>query len=458
MTDAISIFGAIIAGYVMHGLAAGFTARAATLSAIVALVWVGSVRLPPGSIHQIVNDKMREFRRLATASLMIFGSLALVSIVLQVAYPRDLLLSTLPVGFVALVVTRLVWANCVVRCRLSGAFKTNVLVVGGMQAGIELAEAFENDISSEYELVGIRHLGRFDREHDDLILHGRRIPVFGDEQTIVDAARKTGATGVVVVSTEQLGSQTLQKLIWDLDEIDARVIVAPGVSDVASPRMSVRPVAGTPLVIVDRPQYASARTMGKAIFDRVFAVFALVAFSPLMIVTAVAIKLESRGPVFYRSERMGIHGRPFQMIKYRSMVENADQQVYSLIDASGGSREQLLFKMHNDPRITRVGRVIRKLSIDELPQLFNVLTGEMSIVGPRPPLAREVAVYTSEMSRRLLVRPGVTGLWQVSGRSNLSVEQSMQLDLYYVDNWSMSFDLAIIAKTVRAVLSGSGAY
>ncbi len=178
--------------------------------------------------------------------------------------------------------------------------------------------------------------------------------------------------------------------------------------------------------------------------------------SPILLVLAVVVKMSSPGPVFYRSERIGLNGRPFRMLKFRSMVVDAEAQRSALMDANEGSG--LLFKLRSDPRVTPVGRWMRRFSLDELPQLFNVLQGHMSVVGPRPPLPVEVAEYTSELHRRLMVKPGITGLWQVSGRSDLSWEESVRLDLYYVENWSMVQDLMIALRTVRAVLSSHGAY
>ena len=170
----------------------------------------------------------------------------------------------------------------------------------------------------------------------------------------------------------------------------------------------------------------------------------------------MAIKLTSRGPVFYAAERIGIDGRPFSMLKFRSMVVDADKHLDELLAAN--ESDGVLFKIRNDPRVTPVGRILRRFSIDELPQFINVLKREMSVVGPRPPLRREVEAYDCDVLRRLLVKPGITGLWQVSGRADLSWNQAVRLDLSYVDNWSMTSDLLIIAKTVGAVLRRSGAY
>jgi exopolysaccharide biosynthesis polyprenyl glycosylphosphotransferase len=217
------------------------------------------------------------------------------------------------------------------------------------------------------------------------------------------------------------------------------------------------PVAGLPLIRVDRPQYSGAKRFQKRAFDIWFATLVLVVLLPLFVLVAAAIKLTSRGPVFYLSERIGLDGKPFSIIKFRSMVADANVRLETLTafnESDGG----VLFKMRCDPRVTRVGRIIRRFSIDELPQFVNVLKRQMSVVGPRPPLRREVDTYDDHVRRRLLVRPGITGLWQVSGRSDLSWEDSVRLDLSYVENWSMLNDLLIVVKTLRVVVNGAGAY
>jgi exopolysaccharide biosynthesis polyprenyl glycosylphosphotransferase len=234
-------------------------------------------------------------------------------------------------------------------------------------------------------------------------------------------------------------------------------VVSPGVVDVAGPRLTMRPVAGLPLIHVEKPQYSGTKKLQKRAFDICVSLTVLLCALPVMLVSAIAIKLTSKGPVFYRSERIGLDGVPFDMIKFRTMVDGADSQVDELV-ARNESVGGVLFKIREDPRVTTVGRYLRRYSIDELPQFINVLRREMSVVGPRPPLRREVDTYDDQVRRRLLVLPGITGLWQVSGRSDLSWEDSVRLDLSYVENWSISNDLLIAAKTIRTVLAGSGAY
>ncbi|ELT45968.1 undecaprenylphosphate glycosylphosphotransferase [Arthrobacter nitrophenolicus] len=234
------------------------------------------------------------------------------------------------------------------------------------------------------------------------------------------------------------------------------LIMAPALTDVAGPRIHTQQVAGLPLIHVTTPTLEGGQRVAKRLFDIVVSALLILLAAPAMACVAVLVKLDSPGPILFRQERVGIEGRHFRMLKFRSMVVDAESKLQELADQNEGSGP--LFKMKNDPRITRIGGALRRFSIDELPQLFNVFSGSMSLVGPRPPLPREVEAYESDVRRRLLVKPGVTGLWQVSGRSNLSWQDSVRLDLYYVENWSLAGDLVIILRTVRAVFHSTGAY
>jgi exopolysaccharide biosynthesis polyprenyl glycosylphosphotransferase len=277
-----------------------------------------------------------------------------------------------------------------------------------------------------------------------------------DEADIM-AAVDRHAVEVVAVSTDpELAGQSLRRLSWALEQRGVELIVSPGIIEVAGPRISVRPVAGLSLLHLERPSVSGGPHLLKAVFDRVLALVLLIVLSPVMIGLAVAVKVSSPGSVLFRQRRVGRAGAEFTMLKFRSMYSDAEERLgdlYALSDGNG-----VIFKMRDDPRMTPLGRQIRRFSLDELPQLINVLRGDMSLVGPRPPLSEEVALYAADDSRRMLVKPGITGLWQVSGRSDLSWDESVRLDLRYVDNWSMTLDLLILWKTVRAVIYGAGAY
>jgi exopolysaccharide biosynthesis polyprenyl glycosylphosphotransferase len=234
------------------------------------------------------------------------------------------------------------------------------------------------------------------------------------------------------------------------------LVLAPALTDVAGPRIHTRPIAGLPLIHVESPEFSGGRKALKGLVDRMAAFFALLVLFPIFLVLATAIRVDSRGPVFFRQRRVGLGGKEFDVFKFRSMVVDADAMLATLVEKN--ETDGLLFKMRRDPRVTRVGGLLRKWSLDELPQLINVLKGDMSLVGPRPPLPSEVAWYDQDVARRLLVKPGMTGLWQVSGRSDLSWEDGLRLDLYYVENWSLAADVAILWKTVGAVVFRKGAY
>jgi len=261
---------------------------------------------------------------------------------------------------------------------------------------------------------------------------------------------------VAVLACPEMDGVALRRLAWQLERDDVELVVAPALMDVTGPRISIRPVSGLPLLHVEHPELDGGRQVVKDLFDRVMALVALVVLSPLLLVVALLIKFTSEGPVLFRQTRVGRDGREFTVLKFRTMVVDAEARKTELLVHN--EHDGVLFKIRKDPRITPIGRKLRRYSLDELPQLINVLRGDMSLVGPRPPLPEEVARYGGDVYRRLAVKPGLTGLWQVSGRSDLSWEESVRLDLRYVDNWSLALDLLILWKTWSAVVRGSGAY
>ena len=264
---------------------------------------------------------------------------------------------------------------------------------------------------------------------------------------------------VVAVTGGGLSPRLMRALSWELADHSISLILAPALTDIAGPRIHSHPVADLPLIHVSTPRLGGFSAALKRVFDILGAALGLLVISPFMLATAIAIKLDDGGPVFFRQTRVGRENQPFTMIKFRSMVVDAEARLAELEEREGqDAGNGVLFKMKDDPRITRVGRILRAYSIDELPQLINVLLGSMSMVGPRPPLASEVERYGTDVLRRLIVKPGITGLWQVGGRSDLDWEESVRLDLYYVENWSIVQDLIIIFRTVRVVLTRDGAY
>jgi exopolysaccharide biosynthesis polyprenyl glycosylphosphotransferase len=284
----------------------------------------------------------------------------------------------------------------------------------------------------------------------------RNIAVSRGVDTLTESLTASGAQTVAVVSRHITGER-LRWLAWQMEGIDADLVVIPGLTEVAGRRLEIQQVGDLPLLHVAQPEFTGMRRVLKAAFDRTAAILALLLLSPVLVLIAVLVRLTSRGPAFFVQTRVGKDGQTFRMVKFRTMEVGAEAKLAELLPANevaGGA----LFKMRNDPRVTRIGRLMRRFSIDELPQLVNVLSGSMSFVGPRPPLPTEVAKYADSVHRRLLVKPGMTGLWQISGRSDLSSEDSVRLDLRYVEGWSLTLDMIVLMKTIQAVVRGWGAY
>ncbi|MBJ3810617.1 sugar transferase [Streptomyces flavofungini] len=286
--------------------------------------------------------------------------------------------------------------------------------------------------------------------------HLAGVPVVGLLPDVAGHVRRDGYRVVAVTPDPHWSPDRLQRLAWNLEGSDAEMVVAPVLMEVAGPRLHVDAVLGIPLLRVSMPTFTGGRRVVKAVVDRMSAVILLILFAPLMVLVGLFVLVDSRGGAFYRQRRVGKDGREFTIYKFRTMVAGADGARAALAELNEGAG--LLFKLRQDPRVTRVGAVLRRYSIDELPQLFNVLTGSMSLVGPRPPLPEESAAYGPDIRRRLLVKPGLTGLWQISGRSDLPWEEAVRLDLRYVEDWSLALDTVILWKTLRAVLQGQGAY
>lgn len=433
-----------------------FGIPAAVVSVMLAAAWLMTLRAFHTLDRRIIGAGPDEYSRLVTACLSVFGVLAMLDLLFRLNIARGFLLIALPLGTLCLLIERWCWRRRLTRQRERAHHLEKLLIVGSVQASTPLVKRFLGAPSLGYDVMGVCLPPSRRGTPEELRVDDRIVPVFGDFDDVAAAVKHTGATTVAVTSTEALGHQAMQDLSWDLEGMNVEMLVSPGVTDVAGPRMMVRPVAGLPLLHIDKPRYDGANRFRKAALDRAGATVALLMLAPVMVAVAIAIKLDSRGPLFYRAVRIGLNNRPFQMWKFRSMVHGADKLKHQLADVDEGAG--VLFKIRNDPRVTRVGQFIRRYSLDELPQLFNVLGGSMSLVGPRPPLPDEVEKYDGRVSRRMLVKPGITGLWQVSGRSDLSWEESVRLDLSYVENWSIMQDLVILWRTAKAVLAQEGAY
>jgi exopolysaccharide biosynthesis polyprenyl glycosylphosphotransferase len=426
------------------------------VGAALGCAWVLMLGLWGTRDSRILGYGPTEYKRVTTASLWLFGGVAVVSYVFQLDTARGYVAIALPLGIASLLFGRWVLRNVLVRDRMAGRRLSRVLLVGSADSVDHL-----NRQLSRHPEAGYRPIGAFVPHHVGLEVGEPdfRLRVVGSGPSmdaILRAIALTRADTVAISGGAAIRPETLRQLGWHLASQDIAMIMAPALTDIAGPRIHTQPVAGLPLIHVTTPKLEGAKAVAKRAFDVALAVSLLAILALPMGIVALLVKADSVGPVLFRQTRVGRAGDTFSMLKFRSMVADAESRLDELQGVSDG--KGLLFKMKADPRVTRFGRFIRRYSIDELPQLLNVMRGEMSLVGPRPPLPGEVAGYDDSAHRRLLVKPGITGLWQVSGRSDLSWEDSMRLDLYYVENWSMVQDLMILIKTIRAVVTSNGAY
>ena len=423
----------------------------ALISIAIVLAWTWSLGLNDSRSHRILGTGWTEYLRVASGSLRLFGAIAIIAYLAKADLARGFFLLSLPIGVAAVLLERFVWRRWLLRQRVKGEFSARVVVVGSSTSVTHLVNELRRAPRAGFTVVGACLP---DGERLPVPLN---VPVFGTIDSVPEALRAAHADTVAIASTDELPTDKVKQISWALEAGREHLVLAPNIIDIAGPRMHIRPVAGLPLIHVETPRFSSGQRLAKRMFDMIGSLLIISVLSPALLAVGLAVKLTSKGPVLYRQTRIGQHGEEFRMLKFRSMRVGADDELKSLLDLQGTS-DKPLFKVKNDPRITPVGKFIRRYSLDELPQLFNVLGGSMSLVGPRPQVAREVAEYTEAHHRRLLIKPGITGLWQVSGRSELSLEESIRLDLRYVENWSLITDLTVIMKTVGVVVRPSGAF
>lgn len=433
---------AIGAALVVAALLTGDLAPGIMLSAVYGLLvwaWMAAFRLYNS---RLATDRGEEFARIGKS-----GVRALLMLAIPV-YLTDLSID-LGVGLVLLATS--VTALCAERELLRVWFAArrkagqglwaSVLVASG-DDGQELWDSIEADKTSPHTILG--KLDPLDCETADELL-----------TKTVGLARSYDARGVVVAQSS-IDSQTSNSLVRGLLEAGLYVDLASTLSDISTDRLATRTLGPSVATFIAPRPRGGWRGRAKRAFDLAIASTVLVIFSPLMVALALSVRLSSPGPILFRQERVGRNGEPFDVFKFRSMVVNAEELLNDLSNENEGSGP--LFKMKDDPRVTKVGDFLRKTSLDELPQLFNVVRNEMSLVGPRPALRSEMAEWDPALYDRLQVKPGITGMWQVSGRSGTTFAEYTRLDLYYVHNWSLLVDLSILAKTVPAVLKSEGAY
>lgn len=422
------------------------------VSFVIVAGWMIALELYDTRSTRVLGVGTQEYRAVADGALRLFGLVAIVAFLFKIDIGRGYILISFPLGVVVLIFSRWMWRQWLSVMRQRGEYSSRVLLVGSTESVSLIAKQFERMPEAGYRVAGACVPG-----HGDAHLPGTTIPVEYGVDHALAVMRDFGADTVVITSADELGPEQVRELSWGLIPGAEHLVVAPSLIDIGGPRIHTRPVAGLPLMHVETPKFEGRKLVAKRIFDLVVGLALVVVLSPVFVVLAVLVKTSSPGPVFYRQERVGLKGQPFMMLKFRSMDDGADAHLASLL-AQNGTDTQPLFKIRNDPRVTRVGRVLRKYSLDELPQLLNVLQGTMSLVGPRPQRRAEVELYDRAAGRRLFVQPGMTGLWQVSGRSTLTWEESVRLDLYYVENWSVTGDFVILWRTLRAVVAHTGAF
>jgi exopolysaccharide biosynthesis polyprenyl glycosylphosphotransferase len=424
----------------------------AVVAVLLPLLWLTALCMTASYRATLFGNGSEEYRRVGRAGLWLLAGVSMVSYGGKLEIARSVVVFAVPALTVATLAWRLAARRGLQRARRSDRCLKRVVAVGRSVAVAGLVRRLHHDRYAGMKVVATCVPDPAAAE----VLRGTGVEVRGGLDEVVDVVRRHGADAVAVTSASETADVYLRGLSWQLEGTGVELFVSPGLIEVAGPRLHIRPFVGLPLLSVEEPAFAGWKRLVKGTLDRVMAAVALVVLAPVLVVVAGLVKLSGPGPVLYRQVRIGCRGRRYTMLKFRTMVQGADARLAELRESN--ETDGLLFKIRQDPRVTRVGRWLRRYSIDELPQLVNVVTGTMSLVGPRPPLPEEVERYDSSVRRRLLVKPGLTGLWQISGRSDLSWEESVRLDLRYVENWSLALDLLILGKTFAAVVGTRGAY
>lgn len=454
--DALAvILGSLVAQWFRFGSLGAFAVGQIELSYVgvafaAAPAWVVTMMLGGAYDRRYYGWGTEEFRRVFDAAVRFLLVVALLGFLLKVDVARGFVAIAIPVATVLTLSGRYLFRHWLHHMRRSGRYSKRVLVIGTVTASRELAYLMRP------ANVGLRVVGACVPEDlASIEVDGQHVPVLARPHSALEAAVASQADVIALADNHSLSNGSLRRLAWQLEGTGVDLMVTPSLTDVMGPRISVRSLSDIPLLLVEEPELKGRKRVAKGAFDRILAFGVLAGLFPLLLLIGIIVRLTSRGPALFRQVRVGLGGRHFVIWKFRTMSVDAEARLHDLTHLN--EHDGVLFKIRNDPRITRVGRILRRWSLDELPQLWNVLRGDMSIVGPRPPLPREVERYDHHVRRRLLVKPGLTGLWQVGGRAGVPWEEAVRLDLYYVENWSLSMDAIILAKTVKAVLGGHGA-
>jgi exopolysaccharide biosynthesis polyprenyl glycosylphosphotransferase len=454
VSDVLAIAAGVLLGYLL-GLGSWvpqFGEVAPGVGVVAGLLMIGGLLVCRAWDVQILGHGSAEFSRLIRAVVTSAVTLGLLGLAFEALAARPWVFGLMPLAGGLAVLGRLLLRHRLHRLRARGECALPVLAVGTPESVSDLIDRTRRDSGRGWVISGVCTPTGAGPDGQPWILD---VPVVGDLDSVGDVVTQDDYRIVAVCPTPGWTPRRLHHLAWHLEDAPAELVVDPGLMEVAGPRLHVEPVDGLPLLRLTRPAFSGISWVVKQLLDRLGSALALLLVAPLLLAIAIGVKLDG-GPVLFRQTRVGQHGREFSMLKFRSMVVDAEQRLADLGPRNEGAGP--LFKMRRDPRVTRVGSILRRYSLDELPQLLNVLTGAMSLVGPRPPLPSEVATYGRDAQRKLVVKPGLTGLWQVSGRSELSWEQSVRLDLRYVENWNLALDALILWKTVGAVINSRGAY
>jgi exopolysaccharide biosynthesis polyprenyl glycosylphosphotransferase len=455
VADGLCAAVAALVGYLVRFGGPEATPAQASVWAILLLplVWIAVMLVARSYEERFLWVGPEEFRRVFFAAGMLLASVGTVSWAFRLELARGFVVVALPLAAALTLGQRYAQRQWLHYARGHGKFLQTTVLVGHRSAVAALDEQMTREAYHGYRIVGVCLPSDQQKPSADAF---NGLPVLGDLSEVADVVARYEVDTVAVLPCPELDGPAMRRLGWALEKTRAELLLAPALTEIVGTRVRIRPVCGLPLLHMERPELRGVRRLTKELFDRTAAALGILFLLPVLLTAALAVKVSSRGPVFFTQQRVGRDGHTFSMLKFRSMVAGADRMVDELAADSDGNG--VLFKKKDDPRVTGVGRVLRRYSIDELPQLLNVLRGDMSLVGPRPPLRTEVERYGFDMHRRFLVKPGLTGLWQVSGRSDLSWDDSVRIDVRYVENWSLTFDFMILWKTVGAVLRGSGAY
>jgi len=448
VTDAILLAAATLFGLFLSSRATTWAIDPVvaiySMPPVITILWMSLIALRGSYDQRIIGLGTEEIRRVISATLLTFAVVAGVSYLIRADISRAYAFVSLPLGLLLVVIGRFSWRGWLYRQRSHGAFMHRTLLVGSGSIVNEISQRLTQDAYAGYQVVGTFP--------DPSSQSGDLSEWLDGLDSVLESSH---AEALAICPSETLTTDVTRQLAWRLEGRSVDLLIAPAMIDIAGPRLSVRPAAGLPLLHLDEVALSRPQSVAKRSLDVLGASLLIVVLSPVMLACWIAVATASKGPTIYRQTRIGRAGQPFTMLKFRTMVVNADAMREEL--RTKHDLDAPMFKMADDPRITRVGRFLRRWSLDELPQLFNVIGGSMSLVGPRPHPLDDVDRYELEAYRRLALKPGLTGLWQVEGRSDLDWSQALQLDLYYVETWSLSGDLVLLARTVRAVMQGRGA-